>query len=86
MKLHPLNGKVFVTLLPKEGSELGLILPEDTDNNLDRGKVVALAEDVDPMIKEGSTVFFVKSSFNRIELEGKEFYYLSEEDIMGLES
>jgi chaperonin GroES len=91
--LKPLSDKVIVQKLePEEKTSGGILLPDNTKEKPQEGKVIAVGPgSVDdkgqrkPMdIKEGEHVLFAKYSGTEIKLDGQEYLILSERDILAI--
>ena len=91
--LKPLSDKVIVQKLePEEKTSGGILLPDNTKEKPQEGKVIAVGPGaVDdkgqrkPMdIKEGEHVLFAKYSGTEIKLDGQEYLILSERDILAI--
>ncbi len=91
--LKPLSDKVIIQKLePEEKTSGGILLPDNTKEKPQEGKVIAVGPgSVDdkgqrkPMdVKEGEHVLFAKYSGTEIKLDGQEYLILSERDILAI--
>ncbi len=95
INLHPLGDRVIVQPIEAEEKKgkSGIIIPETVDKERpERGLVVAVGEGkmtddgvVLPMrIKKGQKVIFSKYGPDEIKIDGKEYYILSESNILAI--
>ena len=91
--LKPLSDKVIVQKLePEEKTSGGILLPDNTKEKPQEGKVIAVGPGAiddkgqrKPMdIKEGEHVLFAKYSGTEVKLDGEEYLILSERDILAI--
>lgn len=68
---------------PKDKTKSGLIIPDATEKRLEKGKVVNIGSEVNE-VKKGDTVIFKQFSADTVELEGKEYSFIKEEDILAI--
>lgn len=82
--LKPLGARVLIKRLEQSSQTAGgLILPEVAKDKLNRGRIVAVGEDVaDP--KEGETVIFGEYSGNKVELAEGEHLIMESEDVLAV--
>ncbi|MDD4762150.1 MAG: co-chaperone GroES [Candidatus Pacebacteria bacterium] len=93
--IKPLFNKVLIApeSLEKK-TESGIVLPDTAkENSLIKGKIVAVGsgrisekgEYIPMSVKEGEIVLFRKGySADEIEMEGKKYYLVSEDEILGI--
>lgn len=84
-RIKPVTGRIFVEMIPEEKkTKSGIILNEEINRDKPlEGKVIAVGEGVDS-IKANDKILFSRASFNCIEFEKKEYYFLIEEDVLGV--
>lgn len=95
MKLKPLNDLVVIKRAEAlRTTESGLVLPEDSQQRPDSGKVVAVGIGrhtehgvLIPMtVQVGDTVLFGKYAGQTIRVEGEEFLVVPEKDLIAVEA
>jgi chaperonin GroES len=88
MKIRPINRKVLVKRIDEEVKKGGIIIPDTAKEKPQKGEVVEVAsvkKDDDPMqVKKGEKILFAKYAGNEIEINGKEYIIMSEEDILAV--
>ncbi len=94
MKLRPLYDKVVVERLEEkeERTPSGIIIPDTAKEKPQLGKVVAVGPgklldngEVKPLsVKEGDVVLFNKYAGNEVEMEGKVYLVMSEDEILAV--
>ncbi len=93
MKLKPINDHVIIEPIKEEKkTEGGIVLPETVEKEKpQKGKVIAIGpgkvEDgkLRPMsVKEGDIVLFKKYAPDEFKINDKEYWILSEEDILAI--
>ena len=88
MKIRPINRKVLVKRIEEEVKKSGIIIPDTVKEKPQKGEVVEVAKvrkDEDPMqVKKGEKILFGKYAGNEIEIDGKEYIIMSEEDILAV--
>ncbi|MHB8710183.1 MAG: co-chaperone GroES [Minisyncoccota bacterium] len=96
--LSPLGDRVVIKPSEKEGEKKlpsGIIIPETVDKEkLLKGEAVAIGpgrrsdagQRIPIEVKPGDTVFFKKPWDEPIKLDGKEYYVLSESEIILIEN
>ena len=91
MKIKPLRDRVLVKRVDAEEETAGgIVIPDTAKERPQRGEVVALGtgktdekgEAVPWEVKEGDRVLFGKYSGTDIEIEGEEYLFIREEDIL----
>ena len=95
MNVKPLGDRVLVQLIEKEEAKKGgIIIPDSAQEKPQVGKVIALGtgkrDDKGQVIptfevKKGDRVFVGRYLSNRIDLEGKEYYLVPQDEILGIE-
>ena len=88
MKIRPINRKVLVKRIEEEVKKSGIIIPDTAKEKPQKGEVVEVAKvkkDEDPMqVKKGDKILFGKYAGTEIEVDGKEYLIMSEEDILAV--
>lgn len=96
MNIRPLGDRVLVEAMAKDDkgrTESGIIIPETVSKERgEQGKVIAVgpgklneAGELLPIaVKKGQTVLFSKYGPDEIKLEGKEYYIISESNILAV--
>ena len=95
LSLSPLGDRVVVKPFDKAGEKKlasGIIIPETVDKEKPaQGTVVAVGpgkyddgKRVPMQVKVGDTVLFNKYGYDEVEIEGQEYYILSESNILGI--
>jgi chaperonin GroES len=89
MKHKPLKDRVLVE--PQEAEEKtssGIIIPDSAKEKPQKGKVVAVGngkKDEPMTVKEGDIVIYGKYAGTEINLDGKDFLIMREDDILMVE-
>lgn len=65
-------------------TEAGIYLPEEKEEKSQVGKVLAIGDSEEIKVKKGQTVVFKKFGGNEVELEGKEYLLLKNEDVLAV--
>ena len=91
--IKPLSNNVLVEIITKEQkTAIGVLLPDSEGEGSKRGTVMAVGPgkiDKDslklmPMkVKKGDIVYFLKFAPTGVQSEGKEYFFVSEDNIMG---
>ena len=89
MKIKPLGDRVLVKpQTQEEVTKSGIVLPDTAEKQeKEQGEVVAVglgAEVKKLKLKEGDVVLFGKYSGEEIEVDGEEYKFLKDEDILGV--
>ena len=89
MKIQPIGRRVLVERLePEEIKKGGIIIPDTAKEKPQQGKVIAVAKpgkDEEPMqVKKGDKILFGKYAGTEIEMDGKEYLMMQEDDILGI--
>lgn len=80
--IKPLNNNVLCELVAEKKKESVIIIPDGAqDKRMEKGKVLAVAEDVD-IVKKGDVLYFQGYSLNPVEVDGKELFFIKSEDIL----
>ena len=91
--IKPLSNNTLVDLITKEQkTETGVLLPDTNGEGARKGKVMAIGPgkiDKDslklmPMkVKVGDIVYFLKFAPTEVKSDGKAYFFVSEDNIMG---
>ncbi|MCS7021167.1 MAG: co-chaperone GroES [Gemmataceae bacterium] len=93
MKITPLNDKVLIERMEADDKTAGgIILPDTAKEKPKQGKVLALGEGkllengqrVPFQVKVGDRVLFSSYAGNEVQVEGKEYLVMSEDDILAV--
>lgn len=89
MKIQPIGRRVLVERLePKEVKKGGIIIPDTVKEKPQQGKVIAVAKpgkDEEPIqVKKGDKILFSKYAGTEIEMDGKEYLMMQEDDILAV--
>ncbi len=93
MKIRPLHDRVIVERIEaEEKSAGGIIIPDTAKEKPQEGRVVAVGkgkrkEDgaLIPMdVKKGDAILFAKYSGSEVNLDGKEYLIMREDDILAV--
>ncbi len=91
--IQPLGDRVVVMPFPKdEATASGILIPDSAKQEKpERGTVVAVGagrydgDDLVPMtVKVGDTVLFSKYGYDEVKIEGKEYFILSESNVLAI--
>lgn len=83
MKIIPLGDQVLVEPLKEETKRGGIILPDTVAKERpEQGRVVAVG--TGKLVKKGDVVRFKKYSDNEIEVSGKKYWVVKEEDLLAI--
>lgn len=93
-KIKPLGGNILIEAIEEESKTAsGIVLPDTVDKEKpQKGKIVALGtgrvteqgKKISFNVKIGDAVIFKKYSPDEIEIDGKEYLIMSEEDILAV--
>jgi len=84
VRFRPLKERVFISYTEElEKTSGGLYIPDAAKEKPQRGAIEAIGSDVKG-VKVGDVVLFDKYSGSKINLDGKEYLILKEEDILGI--
>lgn len=82
--MKTLNNLLQITIAkPKDSTKSGLTVAGAKEKRLEQGKVISVGKDVEE-VKKGDTVIFKQFSTDTVELEGKEFSFIKESDILAV--
>ncbi|MDZ7272394.1 MAG: co-chaperone GroES [candidate division KSB1 bacterium] len=92
MKIRPLGDKVLVQRLEEPAQRGPIVVPETAKERPQRGKVIEVGPGrvdkngtrIPPAVKVGDTVLFAKWAGNEWTIEGKEYLFLSEDEILAV--
>ncbi len=93
MKIRPLGDKIVVEVLEEEDkSPGGIYLPDTAKKKPQQGKVVAVGEGrlledgtrAKMSVKVGDRVLFSKYGGNEVEIDGKEYTILDEDQVYAI--
>ncbi len=93
MKIVPLNDKILVERLEADDKTAGgIILPDTAKEKPKQGKILALGEGkalengqrAPFQVKVGDRVLFSSYAGNEVNLEGKEYLIMTEDDILAV--
>ncbi len=79
--IKPLGEFIVLEPVKEEKKKSAILLPDDDKNESDRGKVIAVGDQVKD-IKKGDVVFFAKYSDQKIKHEGKDYSVVKHEKIL----
>ncbi len=87
IKINPIGSKLVVKpIKEEEKTASGIILPESaTKETPNMGEVVAigdLSEGID--IKVGDKILFSEYGYDKVELEGEEYYIMKDEKVLAV--
>ncbi|QWR77888.1 co-chaperone GroES [Candidatus Magnetomonas plexicatena] len=84
MKFKPLKERVFVSYKDElEKTAGGLYVPDTAREKPQRGKVEAVGSETKE-VKVGDEVLFDKYSGSKVQIDGKDYLIIKEEDILGI--
>ena len=93
-KIKPLGGNILIEAVEEESKTAsGIVLPDTVDKEkpqkgkimaLGTGKVTDQGKKISFNVKVGDVVIFKKYSPDDIEIDGKEYLIMSEEDILAV--
>ena len=93
LKLRPIGDRVIVQRIGSvEKTESGLYLPDTAQEKPQEGKVIAVGSGkllkngkiVSLSVKPGDKILFGKYSGSEIKVDGKEYLFLNEDDILAI--
>jgi chaperonin GroES len=93
MKIVPLNDKIVVERMEAEDKTAGgIILPDSAKEKPKQGKVIALGEGktlengarASFQVKVGDRVLFTSYAGSEVNVEGKEYLIMTEEDMLAV--
>lgn len=80
------NGRVLVE--PEKVAVAGVELSYELQKNAampTRGKVIAHSEDLAAIIKAKDTIYYRQYAPDKIEVDGKEFFFVEAKDLLGID-
>ena len=84
VRFKPLKERVFVSYSDElEKTAGGLIIPDTAKEKPQSGKVEAIGDDV-KSLTVGDRILFDKYSGSKINIDGKEYLIIKEEDVLGI--
>ena len=93
MKIKPLNDRILVARLEEEQKSVGgIIIPDTAKEKPQEGKVVEAGpgklddsgKRIPIQVKKGDRVLFSKYAGNDVKIDGKEYIFMREDDILGV--
>ena len=85
MNIRPLEERVLVLPLQVEEKTIGgIIIPNTDDNNVLRGKVVAIGRGVDMAISVGATVLYAKNVGIELAHENEKYIIINQRDLLAV--
>ncbi len=92
MKIRPLGDKVLVQRLEEPSQRGPIVLPETAKERPQRGKVIEVGpgrldkqgKRIPPTVKVGDTVLFAKWAGNEWTIDGQDYLFLSEDEILAV--
>jgi chaperonin GroES len=91
MKIKPLNDRILVARLEEEQKSAGgIIIPDTAKEKPQEGKVVEAGpgkmddsgKRIPIQVKKGDRVLFSKYAGNDVKIDGKEYIFMREDDIL----
>ena len=88
LKITPLADRVVIEPLAAETQTAsGLYIPDSAQEKQQKGKVVAVGagkKDHDMTVKKGDTVLYGKYAGTELNMDGKDYMIMREEDILAI--
>lgn len=92
MKLKPIADNILVERLEAEGKKGGIIIPDSAKEKPKQGKVVAAGKGkkdkdgklIPTNVKKGDKIVFTSYAGSDVEIDGKEYVIMREEDVLGI--
>ncbi|NQT84115.1 co-chaperone GroES [bacterium] len=92
MKLKPIADNIIVERLQAEATKGGIVIPDSAKEKPKEGKVVAVGKGkrdkdgklVPVNVKKGDKIIFASYAGSDVEIDGKEYVIMREEDILGI--
>ncbi len=92
MKLKPITDNILVERLEAESQKGGIIIPDSAKEKPKEGKVIAVGKGkknkegkLVPMnVKKGDKIIFASYAGADVEIAGKEYVIMREEDVLGI--
>ncbi|MGA3291678.1 MAG: co-chaperone GroES [Candidatus Microgenomates bacterium] len=89
LNLKPTAGYLLIEPLDKEiKTASGIYLPDTAGEKPQKGKVLAVGEDMKDQKKpcaKGAIVFYKKWGGNEVKIDGKEYLFVKFEDVLAVE-
>ena len=91
--IKPLNDRILVARLEEEQKSVGgIIIPDTAKEKPQEGKVVEAGpgkmddsgKRIPIQVKKGDRVLFSKYAGNDVKIDGKEYIFMREDDILGV--
>jgi chaperonin GroES len=91
MKIKPLNDRIIVARVEEEQKTLGgIIIPDTAKEKPQEGKVVEAGpgkmddsgKRIPLQVKKGDRILFSKYAGNDVKIDGKEYIFMREDDIL----
>lgn len=91
MKIKPLNDRILVARVEEEQkSKGGIIIPDTAKEKPQEGKVVEAGpgklddsgKRISIQVKKGDRILFSKYAGNDVKIDGKEYIFMREDDIL----
>ncbi|MGA8181882.1 MAG: co-chaperone GroES [Desulfobacterales bacterium] len=91
MKIKPLNDRILVARVEeKQKSKGGIIIPDTAKEKPQEGKVVEAGPGklddsgnrIPNQVKKGDRILFSKYAGNDVKIDGKEYIFMREDDIL----
>lgn len=92
MNIRPLGDKILVQRLEEPAQRGAIVVPDTAKERPQRGKVIAVGKGrvdkqgkcVPPAVKVGDTVLFAKWAGNEWTIDGEDYLFLTEEEILAV--
>ena len=92
MKIRPLGDRIVVQRMEEEVEKGGIIIPDTAKEKSLKGKIVAVGEGrlteegkrVPMQLKKGDKVLIGKYSGTEVQIEGKDYLIMREEDVLAV--
>ena len=82
MKIKPLNRNVLVLIEKKsEMTKSGIIVASADDPRSEKAKVIAVDKEV-KSIQKGDTIYFKSYTLSEVEIDGKLYGFIKEDEIL----
>jgi chaperonin GroES len=92
MKIRPLGDRIVVQRLEEELEKGGIIIPDTAKEKSLKGKIVAVGEGkvtedgnrIPMQLKKGDKVLIGKYSGTEVQIEGKDYLIMREDDVLAI--
>jgi chaperonin GroES len=92
MKIRPLGDRIVVQRLEEEMEKGGIIIPDTAKEKSLKGKVIAVGEGkvtddgnrIPMQLKKGDKVLIGKYSGTEVQIEGKDYLIMREDDVLAI--